>query len=106
MTLSCTEFISTLVLHAQLVPAARHFYLSEALNLATVRDLVADASSLVLVQFKVGPSELLVEILFSICVHQQLVKVVCDAATVLDLTDHIPHSLPGRPSRLLGIYFQ
>ena len=80
--------------------------LSEALNFPTVRDLVADASSLILVQLKAWPGDLLVEVLLSIGVHQQLIKVICDAATILDLTDHVAHSLPGWPGCLLGIHLQ
>lgn len=81
-------------------------YLSEALNFGAVRDLVADACPLILVQLKVGSGHLLVEVLLSVGVHQQLIKVICDAATILDLTDHVAHSLPGWPSSFLGVHFQ
>ena len=81
-------------------------YLSESLHLAAVRYLVANTGSLVLVQLKAGPGDLLVEILFSIRVHQQLMKVCGDAATVVDCADHVTHRLAGGPGSLLGIHLQ
>ena len=38
--------------------------------------------------------------------EKQLVEVVCDAATILDLCHHVPHSLPGGACSFLGIHLQ
>lgn len=46
------------------------------------------------------------EVFLCICIHEQLVKVICDPAAILDGTDHVPHSLPGRLCSLLCIHLQ
>lgn len=47
---------------------------------------------------KVG--KCLVEMPFGIGIHQELVKVICDPASILNLGNHVTHSLPGRLAAL------
>jgi hypothetical protein len=46
------------------------------------------------------------KVLVGVSVHEQLVKVIGDTATVLDDTDHVTHSLPRGAPSLLCLHIQ
>mmetsp|Transcript_6332 Transcript_6332/g.12237 ORF Transcript_6332/g.12237 Transcript_6332/m.12237 type:complete len:359 (-) Transcript_6332:9696-10772(-) len=77
---------------------------TEDVDVDGIRDTVAESTAVVFVQLVARHQHTLVEVLLRERVHEQLIEVIRDAASVLDRADHVPDRLPGGLRGLLQVH--